>query len=199
VSELTTTAAGFADASITLQQLRAIAPHAPDACLDPLNAAMHEAGITTPLRQAAFIAQLALECAEFREFEEEWGPTADQVRYEHSARLGNTQPGDGYRYRGRGGIQLTGRANYRACGAALGLDLESHPELAAAPEHRYRVSCWYWDAHKLSPLADDGDFIAITRAINGIGMYALRQRQAYYALALKALGAVAVCSPPAAS
>src|SRR5690606_25370634 len=92
--------------------------------------------------------------------------------------LGNAQPGDGRRYKGRGPIQLTGRANYRAAGKALGLPLEEQPELAAMPEHGFRIAAWYWTMRKLNPLADQGNFLAITVAINGgLNGYADRVRR----------------------
>jgi predicted chitinase len=177
---------------VTLAQLRAIASHAPAEALTPLNAAMAGAEITTPLRQAAFIAQVAHESNQFRELVEHWGPTADQLAYEGSIRLGNSQPGDGRRFLGRGAIQLTGRANYVRASVALGIDLVNHPERAADLDVAYRTAAWYWTDHCLNKLADDGDFLGITRAING-GVNGLDQRERFYGLALKALGAVAVC------
>lgn len=183
---------------ISLDQLRAIAPHAPESELAPLNEAMASAEITTPLREAAFLAQLAHECCQFRIFVEEWDPARvpEQLRYEGNiTRLGNTQPGDGHRFLGRGGIQLTGRANYARASVDLGVDLVNHPELAATPEYRYRVAAWYWTKHGLNRLADDGDMAGITKAIQGAAG-GLQERLAFYAKALPALGAVPVCSAP---
>lgn len=144
------------------------------------------AGITTRARVAAFLAQLAHESAGFRYLEEIWGPTPAQRRYEGRADLGNTQPGDGYRYRGRGWIQLTGRHNYRTYGALLGLPLEVQPDLAAQPGTAARIACAYWDQRKLNALADVGDFVGITRRING-GLNGLPDREAYHRRALAAL------------
>ncbi|WNM70278.1 endolysin [Myxococcus phage Mx1] len=157
--------------------------------LPHLNAAMAEAKVDTPKRMAAFLAQLAHESAQFRYMEEiASGAAYDKsVNPKLAAKLGNTQPGDGVRYKGRGPIQLTGRANYRACGDALGVDLEDRPELAATPEVGFRVAAWYWTSRKLNAKADAGDFDGITKSING-GFNGKADRDRYYALALKVLG-----------
>src|SRR5437867_7559889 len=128
--------------TITDDQLRQVMPNlTPAKCqlyLPALNAAMQARTIDTPLRTAAFVAQLAHESGEFRWMEEIWGPTPAQLRYEPpsdlAAKLGNTQPGDGKRFKGRGPIQITGRFNYAKFGAQLGLDLIADPAQAAAPE-----------------------------------------------------------------
>ncbi len=136
-----------------------------------LQRAIEEFAIDTPPRAAAFLAQLAHESGELRFMEELWGPTAAQRRYEPptslAARLGNTQPGDGKRFKGRGPIQLTGRANYRVFGDALGLDLIARPALAASKEVAFRIAGLYWKKRGLNPLADRQDFRRITRLING--------------------------------
>jgi putative chitinase len=119
--------------------------------------------------------------------EEIWGPTPAQKRYEGRADLGNTQPGDGYRFRGRGPIQITGRANYKKYGDLLGVDLVGNPDLAAKSEYAFRIAALYWDTHNCNELADVGDFQAITRAING-GYKGLADRRKYYERAKKALG-----------
>jgi putative chitinase len=148
-----------------------------------LNAAMSEAEINTPPRQAAFLAQLAHESAELRYFEE----VASGEAYEGRKDLGNTQPGDGKRYKGRGPIQLTGRNNYRSAGKALGVDLEGTPQRAADADVGFRVAGWFWKSNKLNPLADAGNFDAITRRING-GYNGKADRDAYYQRALRLLG-----------
>jgi putative chitinase len=107
--------------------------------------------------------------------------------YEGRKSLGNTQPGDGKRYKGRGPIQLTGRNNYRKAGAALHLDLESKPELAAQPDVGYRVAGWFWKTHGLNELADKGEFVQITKRVNG-GTHGLARREEFYKRAKEVLG-----------
>lgn len=131
--------------------------------LPHLNAAMKEANITTPQRQAAFLAQLSHESGGLRHMEE----LASGAAYEGRRDLGNTQPGDGMRFKGRGPIQLTGRANYRAAGRALGIDLENNPGMATRPDVAFRIATWYWSSRNLNQYADRGDFSSITYRING--------------------------------
>lgn len=177
-------------ATLTEDQLLAVMPRLKKdraaLMLPHLNSAMDEAEINTKLRMAAFLAQLAHESAQLRYMEEIWGPTDVQKRYEGRKDLGNTQPGDGFRYKGRGPIQLTGRTNYQKAGKVLGLDLEGHPEQAATPEVGFRVAGWYWTKHNLNALADAKNFDGITRAING-GLTGKPDRDAYYQKALTAL------------
>lgn len=130
--------------------------------------------IDTPLRLAHFVAQVAHESGGFRYMEE----IASGASYEGRADLGNTQPGDGKRYKGRGPIQLTGRANYRTFGRQIGIDLEQHPEVVALPSFGLLVACMYWDSKGLNALADADDVVAITKRING-GTNGLADRQAY--------------------
>jgi hypothetical protein len=119
--------------------------------------------------------------------EEIWGPTQAQLGYEGRRDLGNTQPGDGKRFKGRGPIQVTGRANYRKYGAKLSLNLEANPELAATPEVGFRIAGLYWADRGLNALADLRDFKTITRRING-GLNGFADRQRYYERALLVLG-----------
>ena len=130
--------------------------------------------------------------------EEIWGPTDPQRRYEPpntlAARLGNTQPGDGKRFKGRGPIQVTGRFNYAKYGALLCVDLVQKPELAAAPEFAFATAGLYWQSNGLNELADAGDFIKITRRING-GTNGLPDRQKYHAIALGLLATGFVVGP----
>lgn len=147
-----------------------------------LNVAMAEANITSPQQQAMFIAQLAHESGGFHYMEE----IASGAAYEGRADLGNTQPGDGVRYKGRGYIQVTGRYNYTQAGQALGLDLVNNPELAAQPQNAARIAAWYWTSRDINETANTGDFVQVTRLING-GTNGLADRQAYYARAQAAL------------
>ncbi|MFC4428017.1 glycoside hydrolase family 19 protein [Deinococcus navajonensis] len=175
---------------ITSQLIRVLNPNLPEArcamIASGLQAAAVPAGITTPARVAAFLAQLAHESCGFLYLEELWGPTSAQQRYEGRADLGNTQPGDGYRFRGRGWIQLTGRHNYRKFGARLGLPLEAQPDLAARPDVAARLAVAYWTDRGLNALADAGQFREITRKING-GLNGLADRERYHQLARAAL------------
>lgn len=173
-----TTDTNAAQPLLTVDQLRRIMPNLPrekaEEYLPHLVKAMQEADITTPQRMAFFLAQLAHESYEFRFMEE----VASGAAYEGRKDLGNTQPGDGRRYKGRGQIQVTGRANYRAAGKALGLDLEGSPELAATPEVGFRVAAWYWTSRNLNRWADADDFVRVTKLING-GTLGLAHREKY--------------------
>jgi len=169
--------------AITMAQLRAIAPHAPDSALDPLNAAMAHWGISTSRRQAAFLAQVMFECNQGRDLVE----LDDGTRYDGRRDLGNVQPGDGPRFRGRGAIQLTGRTNYTRAAGVLGVDLVAHPEWAADLRWAYEIAGLYWTWHDLNDAADDGDMEHITRAING-GLHGYQVRMEFYARAARALG-----------
>jgi predicted chitinase len=148
--------------------------------------------IDTPLRASAFLAQVAHESGELKFMEEIWGPTPTQELYEppseKATRLGNTEPGDGKRYRGRGAIQLTGRANYKKYGEQLGFDLETNPDLVATPQFAFETAGLFWQMEGLNELADVPDFITITKRING-GLNGLAQRQKYYEIAKAELGA----------
>lgn len=128
------------------------------------------------LRLAHFMAQLAHESGSFRYMEE----IASGSAYEGRKDLGNTSPGDGKRFKGRGPIQLTGRANYRRFGQRIGIDLERHPEIAAVPSIGLHTALEYWKDRDLNALADSDDVTAITRKING-GTNGLADRKAHLA------------------
>lgn len=127
-----------------------------------------------PLRLAHFMAQLCHESGSFRYMEE----IASGAAYEGRADLGNTQTGDGRRYKGRGPIQITGRANYRRFGRLIGIDIESAPEIAANPSIGLHLALEYWRDRKLNDLADRDDVEAITRRING-GTNGMADRKAH--------------------
>lgn len=127
-------------------------------------------------RLAHFLAQLCHESGSFRYMEE----IASGRAYEGRKDLGNIQPGDGPRYKGRGPIQITGRANYRRYGRRIGIDIERHPEIAALPSIGLHLSLEYWKVNGLNTLADADDVKAITRLING-GYNGLADRQAHLA------------------
>lgn len=158
-----------------------------------LTAAMDEFGIDTPARQASFLAQIGHESGGLKWTVELWGPTPtpQQRRYEPpsdlAVQLGNTQAGDGYRYRGRGLIQTTGRANYVRTGSALGVDLEHDPDLLGETPLATRSAACFWQAHALNDLADVGDFEAITKRVNG-GLNGYSDRLTLWADAKQALG-----------
>lgn len=152
-----------------------------------LTAAAERWGIDTPLRLAGWVSQVAHESGRLVYVSELWGPTPAQARYEGRADLCNTQPGDGSRYRGRGLIQVTGRANYRRAAKALGIDCETRPELLALPENAAASAAWFWASHGLNVLADVRDVAGMTRRING-GLNGLADRQALYCGACAAFG-----------
>ena len=137
-----------------------------------LLAAMSRAGIVDPTERAMFLAQMAHESGNFRYDEE----IASGQAYEGRSDLGNNQPGDGVRYKGRGYIQLTGRANYRDYGNRLGVDLENNPDLAKDPNIAADIAIAYWQQRVDRNAARAGDVRTVTRNING-GLNGLADRQ----------------------
>lgn len=148
---------------------------APDARVEPwttaINAALDHAECFTDDRRAAFLAQIGHETGGLRWIEEIWGPTKAQRRYEGREDLGNTQPGDGYRFRGRGLIQTTGRANYEALTGRLDSlrcpDFQTNPDALLRPRWAALSAADYWLRKNLNTPADSGDFLTLTRRING--------------------------------
>lgn len=134
------------------------------------------------LRIAHFLAQIAAESIQLTYTAE----CASGARYEGRADLGNTQPGDGMKFKGRGLIQVTGRDNYAACAKALGLPLLEHPELLELPVYAVSSAGWFWKTHGCNELADRDDLQAITRRING-GLTNLADRSIFYSRARKAI------------
>lgn len=181
--------------TITAQQLLQILPSAgakAGVFVPALNAAMSKCGIVIRLRMAAFIAQIGHESGQLQ-WVRELGSNQYLSKYDTGTlakRLGNTPEADGggQKYRGRGLIQITGRANYAACSEALSGDvcLLNTPELLEHPVYAALSAGWYWQRAGLNILADQGDFLTITRRING-GTNGLSDREALYQRALKVL------------
>lgn len=153
----------------------------------PLTLAMTGGQINTRLRVAAFLAQIGHESGSLVYTKELGGPTYF-AKYDGRRDLGNTQPGDGARFCGRGLIQVTGRANYlKASQALFGDDrLMKTPELLEQPEWAAKSAVWFWTLHNLSSLADQDRITDITRMING-GTNGMEDRKARYRFALTVL------------
>jgi putative chitinase len=181
----------------------------------PLNATFQRFDISNPLRQAAFIAQCGHECGNFKVLEENlmyraetlmklWPKRFPTLEFAnqyaknpkkianmvYANRMGNRDEasGDGYRFRGRGCIQLTGHANYYHAGQALGEDFVMQPELVATPMYAALSAGFFWNTHKLNVLADARDIKMMTKRING-GFIGLADREKHYNQALAVLTA----------
>jgi putative chitinase len=151
--------------------------------LQPLNDAMDEFGISTLTRQAAFLAQVCHESGSLHYTRE----IADGSAYEGRMDLGNSESGDGIRFKGRGLIQVTGRANYLTCGRALGIDLIAYPEALEQAGPASRSAGWFWQSKSLSGVADAGKFGTLCKLVNG-GYNGLDDRIIAYLNSRKALG-----------
>jgi putative chitinase len=145
---------------------------------DPFSTALDQYKINTPLRIAHFLSQIAEESDGFCTTEE----YASGQAYEGRKDLGNTQPGDGVRFKGRGLIQLTGRANYQTMGDALSLDLVGQPQSVSDPHTYLLVSCVFWQKNEINTYADKDDVVSVTQAVNG-GQNGINSRKAYLAKA----------------
>lgn len=174
---------------ISTVQLRAAMPHASQdniaKFIQPINDTFDEFQIDTPIRQAMWLANVAVESGSLRYVRE----IADGSAYEGRADLGNTKPGDGMLFRGRGLAQCTGRSNYRLCGEALGIDLLAHPERLEEPVLAARSAGWFWRQKDLKTPADRWNFGMVVRAWNG-GFNGWDQRLEHFKLALHALGGI---------
>jgi putative chitinase len=162
--------------------------------LQPLNDTFIKYQINSPVRQAAFIGQCGHESNNFKTLEENLNYSASGLMrvwpsrfpdaatankyannpeaiankvYGGRANLGNTQDGDGWKFHGRGLIQLTGRANYTVCGDALGQPFTEHPELLLDPQWACMSAGWFFNRKQLNLLADNEDWKTITQRING--------------------------------
>ena len=167
--------------TLKLDQLTQIMPFAKARAslfLEP----MTEFEINTPLRQAAFLALIGHESGQLRYVRE----LASGAAYEGRKGLGNFQQGDGVRFKGRGLIQLTGRANYIALMMQLNIDCVEKPELLEEPINACRSAGWFWKGYGLNALADKKEFLKITKRING-GINGLADRQELYERALEVL------------
>ncbi len=140
-----------------------------------LGQAMHDYQINTRKRASMFIAQIAHESAGLRAREE----FASGEAYEGRRDLGNTHPGDGKRFKGRSYIQITGRNNYAQISKAWQKDFISNPRRLAEPKYAAKGAAWWWKTHGCNEIADRGDFIGVTKRING-GTNGLSDRQTYY-------------------
>ncbi|WP_223505516.1 glycoside hydrolase family 19 protein [Pseudomonas sp. GL-RE-29] len=200
---------------ITQQQLLQILPNAGPVAgvfVSALNDAMTRFNIEGRLRVAAFLAQIGHESGQLRTLVENLNYSAEGLirtwpkRFNlmtatsvarkpeqianivYASRLGNgpAVTGDGWRYRGRGLIQVTGWVNYQACGSALSVDLLSKPELLEQPGYAALSAAWFWSSNGLNELADAERFEAITRKVNG-GLNGQADRLAIYKRALEVL------------
>ena len=196
---------------MTPEQLKRL--HIDESWTDPLNDTFQRFNITTNNQKAMFIGQLSHECGNFRILEENlnykaatlmklWPkrfPTQEIANaYEknpkkiannvYSSRMGNRDEssGDGYRFRGRGCIQLTGHANYFHAGKALGVDFVLNPDLVATPKFAALTAGWFWSTHNCNPPADALDYTKVTKIING-GTIGLDDRIAHVKQALAVL------------
>lgn len=168
---------------LTLAQLVACMPGVNAGYLDPINIALDKSECMTSERIAMWLAQWGHETMNFHYLQE----IASGVTYEGRKDLGNTQPGDGVRYKGRGICMLTGRSNYTMYTACQAVDFVRYPELLSRPEHAFNVGAWFWVQHSLNKYADNRDIKGATKVING-GYNGLDDRSTRYTRACKALG-----------
>ncbi len=163
--------------------LKGTTPAEADRFLGPINDTLSRYGITTPLRIAHFLAQVGHESCGLDAVRE----YASGAAYEGRKDLGNVVAGDGVRFRGRGLIQITGRANYYALSKAFGVDFVANPLLLESPQYAALSAGWYWNSRSLSALADGNFFVTITKRING-GVNGLADREQRFLIAAAALG-----------
>lgn len=172
--------------------------------IDAINETFEKFDISTPERQACFLGQCAHESGGFTALSENLNYSAASLcrvwpkRFPtmtdgqncernpqkiankvYASRMGNgdEESGEGYAYRGRGLIQLTGKSNYQTCGEALGVDLVENPDLVATPQYAALSAGWFWNKNKLNAYADKGDMEGLTKKING-GTHGIEDRVA---------------------
>ena len=148
-----------------------------------LNCYFNKYQVNTPLRVAHFLAQVLHESGEFFYTEE----IADGSDYENRSDLGNFDPGDGVKYKGRGLIQVTGKANYSQISKDVGFDYVSNPTKLAQLPDAVLSAFWFWNTRNLSKFADADNFDAIALSING-GYNGFDSRLSYLRAAKKSLG-----------
>ncbi len=197
--------------TVNAEQLKQL--HIGEQWVDALNETFQRFNILTPLQQASFIGQCGHECGNFKTLEENLNYKAEtlmklwKTRFPtieianeyarnpkkiankvYASRMGNRDEssGDGYRFRGRGCIQLTGHANYFHAGQACGEDFVMNPDLVATPKYAAMTAGWFWDTHKLNKFADIRDFTMMTKKING-GTIGLNDRIKHINHALEVL------------
>ena len=197
--------------TVTSEHLKKM--HIDPVWVDALNETFQRFDISTPVRQASFIGQCGHECANFKVLEENLNYRAEtlmklwksrfptiEVANEYArnpkkiankvyaSRMGNRDEasGDGYRFRGRGCIQLTGHANYFHAGQACGEDFVMQPDLVATPKYAAMTAGWFWNTHKLNQYADSQDYKTLTKKING-GFIGLEDRIKHINEALQVL------------
>lgn len=174
----------------TAALLKALGWTAPDAYAAPMAQACALYGITSRQRLACFLGQVGHESLRGYYTKEVWGPTAAQKGYEGRKDLGNIVSGDGSRFRGRGLIQITGRANYLKAAKAFGMGLDALIPWLESREGAVTSAAWWWKEHGCNELADaatdEAGFKALTRRING-GTNGLDERRRLYEAAFAAL------------
>lgn len=185
------TGATGASKQLTDDQLRQIMPNSTPEnrarYLPHLQKAMNEFGITTSLRQAAFLTHVAHITVDLRYMTEVASDDALEHMYGGRKDMGNFEPGDGARYRGRGAFMITGRSNYQRFSEPLGIDLVAYPEQAAAPEVAFRTAGLFWQRNGINEVADTADFKGVTRRIDG-NLRNIDRLTDYYNRALAILG-----------
>ena len=139
------------------------------AIIEALNHTFSYFAIDTPIRICHFLAQVLHESSAFRYTTEIWGNTKAQLAYDTRIDLGNTPEvdGDGYKYRGRGWIQVTGGANYALAAKELDINCLNDPDLLSRLPYSAVVSGWFWKKRNLNQFADVDDIMSITRRVNG--------------------------------
>lgn len=193
---------------ITAEQLQRL--HINPALVDAFNGTFQRWGILTPRQQSAFLGQAGHECGNFTKLEEGLSYAADRLmkiwpkrfptmeiankyarnekalaNFVYANRMGNRDEasGDGYRFRGSGWLQLTGHDNFYHAGKACGVDYVMNPDLVRQPKDAALTAGWFWATHDCNRLAEAGNWVALTKKING-GTIGLEDRIRHTSLAM---------------